>query len=1446
MNVLDTFHPAVAGWFRRTYAAPTEPQTQAWPAISSGNNALIAAPTGSGKTLAAFLATIDALIRLGVRGELRDEIHVVYVSPLKALSNDIQKNLDEPLAGIRKELLESGLPDVEIRTVVRTGDTPQADRERMRRKPPHILVTTPESLYILLTSASGRKMLATTRAVIVDEIHAIAPNKRGVHLSLSLERLQHLTGGQLARVGLSATQKPIEEVARFLVGGGQSGGLFDSNACTIVDTGHVRKRDLALEVPESPLEAVMSAEVWTQVYDRLAELVREHRSTLIFVNTRRLAERAARALSERLGEDQVTSHHGSMAREQRLNAEQRLKRGELKALIATASLELGIDIGHVDLVCQLSTPRRIAALLQRVGRSGHAVGGLPKGRLFPVSRDDLVECTALLDAVRREELDRLVIPPKPLDVLAQQIAAEVASGEWDEEELYNLMRRAWPYRDLTRQEYGDVLQMLAEGYSTRRGRKRALIHRDPVNRKLRPRDGLRLTAVTSGGTIPDTADYAVVLSPQDIVVGTVNEDFAVESLAGDVFQLGNTSYRILRVEAGRVRVEDAEGMPPSIPFWLGEAPARSDEVSFAVSRLRADIDGRLPDAQVTRDYLVDEVGIAADAASQLVDYLAGAKAALGVLPTQKKLLFERFFDESGGTQLVIHSPYGNRINRAWGLALRKRFCRKFNFELQAAATEDAIIFSLTATHSFPLDEVARYLHSNSVRQVLIQALLDAPMFLTRWRWDASIALALPRFRGGNKVPPQLQRMEAEDLVAVVFPDQLACQENIPGDREIPDHPLVKQTIDDCLFEAMDIEGFENLLRAIERGEVEIETRELVEPSPLALEILSARPYAYLDDAPLEERRTQAVVSRRWLDPESAADIGRLDPDAIARVREEAWPQVESADELHDALSWLGLLTEREMAEQPAWAPLIAELVRDKRVAHVVPPGHSEGNCFVVAAERLPEFNAVHPEARIEPAIVVPGEYAKIWSREGALVEIVRGRLEGLGPVTAPALAASIAVPVADIEIALLALEAEGFVMRGSFTPDAGTEWCERRLLARITRYTVKRLRQEVEPVSAADFMRFLLDWQHVGERMEGPDAVAAVVSQLEGFEAAAGSWETELIPARVSGYEPHWLDDLCRAGRVVWTRLEAPKMDATRTQGPSPVRSTPITLLTRKNLGVWTALAKATDPQSVRISTRAQAVADYLARQGASFFDDIAEGLDQPRTFIEDALRELTAAGLVNSDGFSGLRALLLPADRRKPIGGGRRRRTAVFGVEDAGRWALIRRKPASAGNSIALERETAEQIARSLLKRYGVIFWRMLAREADWLPPWRELLMACRRLETRGEIRGGRFVAGFSGEQFALPEAVGVLRGVRNAEKSGLMMTVSGADPLNLAGIVLPGARVPAIYSNRVLYRDGVAVAALIAGDVQYFEKVDQETAWAMRNMLLRTHAPQELASLM
>jgi ATP-dependent Lhr-like helicase len=1424
MCPVTPFHPAVSAWFADQFREPTPAQVQAWPAIQANRHTLIAAPTGSGKTLAAFLAAIDHLVRQGLEGRLTDATQVVYVSPLKALSNDIHRNLEAPLAGIRAALRERGLPEVEIRTWVRTGDTSSGERERMRRNPPHILVTTPESLYILLGSASGRSMLASTRTVIVDEIHALAANKRGAHLALSLERLAALCGDNLVRIGLSATQNPIEAIAHLLIGAAPDGS--PAADVTIIDTGHQRPRELVLEVPDSPLEAVMSAEVWQQIYDRLFRLIETHRTTLVFVNTRRMAERVARQLSERLGEQAVTAHHGSMAKEQRLSAEQRLKHGALKALVATASLELGIDIGDVDLVCQLGSPRSIASFLQRVGRSGHAVGGVPKGRLFPLSRDDLVECAALLDSVRCGELDRLSIPYQPLDVLAQQIVAEVAAQDWPEAALYDRLRRAWPYRQLTRDDFTAVVRVLAEGFATSRGRRGTLVHHDRINHVLRGRRGARLTALTSGGTIPDTADYQVLLEPENQTIGTVNEDFAVESLAGDVFQLGNNSYRIMRVERGVVRVEDAHGQPPTIPFWLGEAPGRSDELSASVSRLRAGIVTRLRrDASggSAQRWLIEEIGIAAAAAEQLLEYLTASLAALGCLPTQDTIVLERFFDEAGGMQLVIHAPFGSRLNRAWGLALRKRFCRRFNFELQAAATEDNIVLSLTTVHSFELAEVARYLRADSVRSLLIQAVLDAPMFATRWRWVAGVALALPRFRGGKKVAPQLARMEAEDLIASVFPDQLACAENVPGDREIPGHPLTSQTISDCLYEAMDIEGLERLLARVEAGEVQVVARDLTQPSPLALEVLSARPYAYLDDAPLEERRTQAVMARRWLAPESADELGRLDPEAIARVRTEAWPDPVNAEELHDALLWLGCLAEDEAAAVPEWSGWLTTLAGEKRVAQVQTPRAT----LWVAAERAQEFPALLADT-------------------AALAELLRGRLEGLGPVTQAALAEPLGFEPDDIAAALAALEAEGFALRGRFTPgsnaDPGSgsgawEWCDRRLLARIHHYTVRRLRAEIEPVAARDFLRFLFAWQRVTEetRLEGPDAVPAAVTLLEGFEAPASAWETEILPARMAGYEPTWLDDMCLAGRIAWARL-TPGSGVS-----SPVRTTPITLLMRRHVAFWTALAGAAC--EVKPTGRAQAVLDCLRTQGALFFDELIEASGLLRPQLEEALGELVSLGIVTSDSFGGLRALLVPADRRKSSAGGpRRRRVMTFGMEDAGRWGLMRR---SAVTESLARASATEHVARSLLRRYGVVFWRLLAREAEWLPPWRDLLRVYRRLEARGEIRGGRFVAGFAGEQYALPDAVGMLRETRRRPYEGEFVSLSAADPLNLAGILTPGARLAALTGNRLLFRDGLPIAWLAGGEVQFLATLDGASEWQARKTLLRSATPTLLADL-
>ena len=1469
---LQDFHPAVARWFERRFGAPTAAQVAAWPHIRAGRDTLVAAPTGSGKTLTAFLAALDDLVRRGVAGALPDETAVVYVSPLKALSNDIRANLEEPLAGIRAELAAQGLPDIEIRTAVRTGDTPQRERQQAMRRPPHILVTTPESLYVLLGSLAGRRMLANVRTVIVDEIHALAANKRGSHLALSLERLQNIVDHppcdgapdedgvvpdpksatvraqprHVTRIGLSATQKPIAEVARFLVG---AGSVVDGvAACAIVDIGYKKQRDLALEVPPTPLSAVMSHEQWDLVYQRIVELVATHRTTLVFVNTRRMAERAARHLAELLGKEAVAAHHGSLARELRLDAEQRLKRGELKVLVATASLELGLDIGDVDLVCQLGSPRSIAAFLQRAGRAGHAVGGTPKARLFPQTRDELVECAALLEAVQRGELDTLRVPPMPLDVLAQQVVAETACRDWDEDALFALVRRAWPYAALPRERFDAVLRMLADGYTTRQGPRGAYLHRDAVHHQLRERRGARMTALTSGGTIPETGDYTVLLEPQSDRIGTVNEDFAVESLAGDVFQLGNASYRILRVEPGRVRVEDAKGQPPNIPFWLGEAPGRSNELSVAVARLREEVGDQVTRAgqSAAIEGLVEATagGIAADGARQIVEHLASAQAVLGALPTQRRIVMERFFDQSGGMQLVVHSPFGSRLNRAWGLALRKRFCRQFNFELQAAATEDAIVLSLSTSHSFPLEEVARYLRSATALDVLVQALLDAPLFAVRWRWNATTALALPRFVGGRKVAPQLQRMKSEDLLASVFPDQVACAENLSGPREVPDHPLVAQTMHDCLHEAMDADGWLEVLRGIESGAIEVVARDLPAPSPLAAEALTARPYAYLDDAPIEERRTQAVQARRFGDAGNVGEMGALDADAIAAVRDEAWPRARSADEVHEALMTLGAISDAEARANEHWDVALAALARAGRATRLCTGAGAGDDGLWVAAERFASLRPLYPAAEAVPALTPPAGYdAPFATGEEALRELLRSRLGGLGPVTVAGLVDQLRLPLGDIESALVALQSEGSVFQGRVTPGLDqVEWCERHLLARIHRYTLKRLRREIEPVEPRDFVRFLFEWQHVAgaSRVSGPEALPGVLAQLEGFEAPASLWEAEVLPARVKDYASSWLDDLCTAGRTLWTRLR-PLASGTQGGGRSSLRGTPILLLPRRAAPTWSRIAAAAaNDDAEPLGGRAQRVLDFLASNGASFFDEMADGARLLRAELEDALAELVVRGRASCDSYAGLRALLVPAAKRATAASRSRRRVALHGIEDAGRWNVVR-PPVAASNvpgatsaaDAAAHAEAVEHVARTLLRRYGVVSFEILDREAAWLPPWRELVRVWRRLEARGEIRGGRFIAGVTGEQFALPDAIATLRAVRRQPPDDTLVCLSASDPANLLGTVLAGPKVPRVAGSRVLYRDGLPIGTSVAGQIELLVPLAPDEARAATRAL-------------
>src|SRR5580658_680872 len=1437
-------HPIVAEWFVRKFGTPTEPQEQGWPHILAGRTTLISAPTGSGKTLAAFLACIDRLVRKALAGELADRTEVLYVSPLKALGNDIQKNLEVPLGEILTMAGEQGLLMPEILTAVRTGDTLMHERRAMLKRPPHILVTTPESLYILLTADKSRAILRDVETVIVDEIHAVADDKRGAHLTLSLERLQALTYRPPVRIGLSATQKPIEEVAHFLTGTAFPGN--DRPDPVIVNVGHKRKLDLAVEVPASQLGPIATNEMWDEIYDRLVELVEQHRSTLVFVNTRRLSERISHHLAEKLGPDNVAAHHGSLSRKLRLAAEKKLKDGEVKVLVATASLELGIDIGTVDLVVQISSPRAIAVALQRVGRSGHWRGAVPKGRFFVTTRDELQECAALVRAIRQGDLDRIMIPDSPLDILAQQIVAICAAGGgssessymraaaiashddgWDEDELFALARRAYPYRNLSRETYEAVLEMLSEGIASRRGRYGAYIHRDRINRKLRARRGARLAAITSGGAIPETALFTVVAEPEGIVVGTLDEDFAVESNAGDIMLLGNSSWRIRRVEgkSGRVLVEDAHGAPPTVPFWRGEAPARTEELSLHVADLRQQISDRLPnispigvsfsqpEVAETIAWLKEECGLDDSGAEQMIEYILQGRAVLGAVPTQQTIIAERFFDEGGGMQLVIHAPFGGRINKAWGLSLRKRFCRSFNFELQAAATDNGLNIALAEQHSFPLADVFHFLNAETVQPILEQAALASPIFGTRWRWDASRALALLRFQSGKKVPPQIQRMRSDDLLASVFPDVAACQENITGDIQIPDHPLVREVMKDVLTEALDIEGLGEVLRGIEQGRIRCLAVDTPVPSQFSHEILNANPYAYLDDAPLEERRARAVEMRRVLPESVLEEVGRLDPAAIAQVREEAWPDVRDADELHDVLHTLIAFPVYRVGTDALvhdcgderWREHFRQLIEHGRAANAF----NKDRQYWVAAERAQMFYLLFPAATFDRPIVEIE--SAIPSRDDAVLALVTGWMTHLGPATGEQLASLLGLPVSEIENALLRMEAGGSVLRGKFTdqgPWAGApaphelEWCERRLLARIHRLTVATLRKQIEPITAAQFMRWLLRWQHVapGTQVQGERATLEVLRQLQGFEIPANAWERQILARRVANYDPEWLDQLCLTGAVGWGRLSPHPAtledSAAGKRRVIPTSVAPITFFVREEADWMTSHNPAASrPEARGLSDGARQVLDFLRQRGASFFGDIVRGTDKLKAEVETALWELVAAGVVTADGFDNLRSLIDPK-RRAGQGSGRTSRPR----HTSGRWALLYTDQTVERN------RTVEATCWMLLKRYGIIFRDVLARETN-LPKWRELQMAFRRLEDRGEIRGGRFVDGFLGEQFALPVAVESLRATRKMPPTGEAITLSAADPLNLVGILVPGERVPAISGRSVNFRDGIPV---------------------------------------
>ncbi len=1407
------FHPIIREWFEARFQQPTEAQNEGWAAVAEGRHTLIAAPTGSGKTLAAFLTCIDRLVRQALENDLPDSTQVVYVSPLKALSNDIQKNLAGPLEQIALLAEERGTPLPEIRVGLRTGDTPQSERQKMAKKPPHILVTTPESLYILLTSGSGRRGLKGVNTLILDEIHAVADDKRGSHLALSVERLCALSEQQIVRIGLSATQKPIEEIARLLVGN-DSIGADGKPDCTIVDTGHAREIDLALQLPQQELGPIASHELWGETLDAVARLVEAHDTTLVFVNTRRLVERVSHQLSSRLGEEAVVAHHGSLSRSTRLDAEEKLKTGQVKVCVATASLELGIDIGDVDLVCQIGSPRSIGVLLQRVGRSGHSVGGKPKGRLFPLTRDELAECVALSRAVRRRNLDALSIPPWPVDVLAQQVVATCAQEEWPEDDLFDLVRRAYPYKELPRAKFDQTIATLSEGYAPRLGRNGAFLHHDGVNGKLKGRRGAPLAAMTSGGAIPENADYDVIAEPEDTFVGTVNEDFAIESLKGDVFLLGNTAWKVRRVESGKMRVENAHGQPPTIPFWLGEAPGRTTELSDEITELREGIDGLLPDAGAAQEWVITESGVDVEASRQLVAYIEEGNRVLGVTPSKNKVVAERFFDESGGMQLVIHAPFGARINRAWGMALRKKICRNFDFELQAVATDDGLNFSLGPSLSMPVDEIFDYLKSGTIEEVLTQAVLQAPIFGTRWRWNATRALAILRHTTGKKVPAPLQRMRSDDLLAAVFPAQVACQDNAPvGDIEVPDHPLVFETMRDCLTEASDLEGCRTLLAGIETGEIEVYGRDTVQPSVFSHQILNAMPYAFLDDAPLEERRARAVPLRRAL-PDDARDLTQLDPDAITRESDNAWPRIRDVDELHDALLTLGVLptgpaglSKPMMEAFPilSWLEQLAAAGRAHRV-------EAEGGLSAwTAAERLGLVRVAYGSVSVSPeprnALSHRSGEPNIGSREDAILSLVRGWVESIGPFTATELADILALPEGDVLYALGYLENEGVVLRGSYRPGVeGEEFCDRRILARIHRSTIESLRSHVEPVSPAAFIRFLLEWQHVAPeaRLYGEGGLLSIVEKLQGFESAAGVMEEEILGTRVVEYSGALLDHLCLTGEIVWGRFSARNAVASGIASSSNraafSKFTPVSLALRESLD-W---LLPEDEISAEGTTGASREAiEYLANRGASFLSEIAASTKRLPSDVEEALWALAAAGVTTADGMEAIRQRL--KGTKRPRRSTPSRRGIQHRRRGVSRWWLL-----DAADPVE---DRTEVVARQLLLRYGILFPELLARETLTVN-WRHLARVLRRLEARGEIRGGRFVSGFVGEQFALPEAAEAVRKWRDRQPDDNIIVVSACDPLNLAGILTPGPKIAALPGNRLAFHNGVPVGAMESGE--------------------------------
>ena len=1350
------FLPFVRRWFEDTFAQATRPQIEGWEAIASGRDTLIVAPTGSGKTLAAFLWALDHLHRLGLERRLEDRVYVVYVSPLRALNNDIEKNLRAPLAGIRAAAAAEGIKLPEVRVAVRTGDTLAPQRQAMTRRPPHVLITTPESLYILLTSERFRPAFAHTRFLIVDEIHALMGSKRGAHLALSLERLQALVeaggGARPQRIGCSATVSPIESALAFLTGATARDPIT-------IDAGFTRDLDLQIVAPVDDFLTSESDMVWEATLQQIAELVQAHRTTLVFAQSRRAAERLARDLNDRITDGRVAAHHGSLSRRARLEAENRLKQGELRALVATSSLELGIDVGAIDLVVQLQSPRNIAAALQRVGRAGHLLSRTSKGRIIVTRGEELLEAAAVVRSIKERQLDRIVTPEAPLDVLAQQVVAAVAAESLTVDTLHARFKNAAPYRNLGREELVAVVRSLAEPLPAEVKGAAPRILWDRVNDRLHARRGSRFLALTSGGTIPDNGLYDVFVAETDLKVGTLDEEFVTESLPGDVFLLGSHAWKIVKVRSDRVLVEDAQGMSPTIPFWKGEHPSRSWELGLAVGRLRRDAAERL-DAPDFVAWATDACGLDARAAGAMRAWLVKAGEILDGVPDDQGIVVESFSDEMGGRHAMIHAVFGMRINGAWGMVLREKLRRVFGIVAEASHVDDGILLSFAPGQVPPAPErLVTLVAPEEVDTLLGRALIGTPLFATRFRHCAIRALFIPRMSRGQRTPAYLQRLKADALL-----------ESVGGQ---PEFPVVAETLRECFNDALDVTRLKRLLERLHDGEMWRRHVDTPLPSPFVYPLLLAWDWAYLGAGHAEERRSDAVTMRKaW-----SVAAGPLRPEIVAAVEAELQKtspdrRARDANELAGILDDLGDLTAAEIA------------------ARALDDG--EGMIAALAAEHrvlVLEF----PSGRKAWAGATDAALYGSLATDAGLERVTLRLLRTRGPVTAAWLAERYGLPADAATGALERLTARGLVRRGAFLAEApAPQYVHIAVLDEIQRRQVHARRVPRPVASAEQFSAFLLRRHHLhpDHRLAGPPGVLASLELLQGEDLPVRVWEQDLLPARVENYEREWLDRLGLAGEMAWTVFDK----APGERGRSPRVGAAL----RENIG-WLRENGSPPPE---LDARVKNVFLHLQLRGASFAQDLgrATGLSTPD--VLSALWELFWAGLVTPDTFSAIVAGVTPARRPRESSGARRRRRGqsrgvLSQLPVVGRWSVL-------GDEERLSPEEREEArAQLLLARFGVVA-RELAR-GDWATMRHTLL----RMEYGGEVVRGYFVQGLSGEQYALADALGDLEApARRAEPHVLVNMV---DPANLWGRVFTltrrdGSRAAAarLPQNWLVFRQG------------------------------------------